>query len=41
MKCWFDEKGARGSCAASGTALCYQHARVHDLMTITRSDTYL
>jgi len=39
MKCWFCEKEARGVCAACGRAMCYEHAHIHDRMTITKSDT--
>jgi len=39
VKCWFCENEARGTCAACGRALCWQHAHVHDKMTITKSDT--
>jgi hypothetical protein len=39
MKCWFCEQGARGVGAACGRCLCYQHANIHDEMTIAKSDT--
>jgi len=35
VKFWFCENEARGTCAACGRALCWQHAHVHDKMTIT------
>lgn len=39
MKCWFCENEARGVCAACGRALCYEHANIHDSMTLAKSDT--
>ncbi len=39
MKCWFCEHEARGVCAACGRALCYEHANIHDSMTLAKSDT--
>lgn len=39
MKCWFCEEEARGTCAACGRGLCYQHAHKHDEMTLAKSDT--
>ena len=39
MKCWFCENDARGHCKACGRALCHGHAHIHDVYTITKSDT--
>ena len=39
MKCWFCEETARGTCAACGRGLCYNHAHQHDEMTLAKSDT--
>ncbi len=39
MKCWFCDAEARGVCAACGRGLCYNHAHIHDDMTIAKSDT--
>ena len=39
MKCWFCEKEARGTCAVCGRALCYDHAHIHDELTLTKTDT--
>ena len=39
MKCWFCEDEARGVCAACGRGVCYNHAHIHDEMTLAKSDT--
>ena len=39
LKCWFCNEEARCTCAVCGRALCYQHALIHDELTLTKSDT--
>jgi hypothetical protein len=39
MKCWFCDQEARGTCAACGRGLCHQHAHIHDVLTLTKTDT--
>ena len=39
MKCWFCDNEARGTCAACGRGLCYDHAHIHDAMTLAKTDT--
>ena len=39
MKCWFCDHEARGVCAACGRGVCYDHAHIHDAMTLAKTDT--
>lgn len=39
MKCWFCDNEARGTCAACGRGVCYDHAHIHDAMTLAKTDT--
>lgn len=39
MKCWFCDNEARGACAACGRGVCYDHAHIHDAMTLAKTDT--